>query len=87
MKDRNDDPGYKEWKAAVLKRDRNKCQMPNCRRKKNLEVHHIIRYADSVYVRYEVDNGITLCKRCHYQIRNNESHFVSLFMEIVRSKR
>lgn len=81
-----DTPEYKEWTSAVRKRDKGRCQMPGCKRR-GKEVHHIQRWADAPLLRYEEDNGILLCKGCHYEIRNNEGHFVVLFMEIVASKK
>ena len=87
-KRRDETPEYKEFVSAVLKRDKHTCQMPgcNCRYRKKLEVHHIIRYADSVNLRHEVGNGITLCKKCHYEIRNKEKHFIEMFMRIINDK-
>ena len=35
------DPIYKDFRKSVLKRDKFKCQMPGCKNKKNLQVHHI----------------------------------------------
>jgi len=83
-----DSEEYKEWRKAVLKRDKNRCQMPGCtyRRKRHLQVHHIQRWADSPWLRFEVQNGITLCKACHYSIRNNERFYISTFMGIVEGK-
>lgn len=83
-----DDPYYQEWRNEVLKRDKYECQMPGCsRRRRRMEVHHIQRWADAPYLRYEVDNGICLCRSCHYSIRNNEHNFISLFMEIIKGKK
>lgn len=77
------DPLYIDWRKEVLKRDKHKCQMPDCWKTKRLQAHHIYRWADAPYLRYEVSNGITLCSSCHYSIRNNEEYFINLFMSIV----
>jgi len=77
----------KDWAKAVKRRDGRRCQMPGCGRKGKLEAHHITRYADSHHLRLEIDNGITLCKSCHYEIRNREHHYASLFNDIVSEKR
>ena len=57
---------YKDWHDKVLKRDRYTCQ---CCERKNvpLNVHHIMNFADYIDKRYDVDNGICLCKDCHYK--------------------
>lgn len=76
-------PQYKEWRKAVKDRDNKTCQWPGCKRCKMLEVHHIIRWADAPSLRYNVRNGITLCKKHHEQIRNREHIFAKSFLEIV----
>jgi hypothetical protein len=58
--------------------------MPNCKKKKRLNVHHIERWADAASLRYETFNMITLCRTCHDSIKDKESHYVPLFMDIVR---
>lgn len=75
-------PQYQEWRKLVLERDCYKCQMPRCRAKKRLQVHHILRYADAPLLRYTVSNGITLCSSCHYKIRNHELIYAQMFTEI-----
>jgi 5-methylcytosine-specific restriction endonuclease McrA len=81
-KDRKD-PGYNKFRKAVLDRDGHTCQMPNCNRRYGLSAHHIVPYSKSAYLRVDPDNGITLCKRCHYLIRKQEEHYAPLFMMIV----
>ena len=84
MKRNYDDPVYKEVRKRVLKRDKHKCQMPNCKKRRRLNVHHIERWADAASLRYETFNMITLCRTCHDSIKDKESHYASLFMDIVR---
>ena len=78
------DPVYKEWRTKVYKRDKFKCQMPGCGYKRALNAHHIKRCADAAYLRYDIDNGITLCWKCHKEITGDEAHYEPLFMDIVR---
>lgn len=55
---------YKEWRKAVLRRDNYTCQ--ECeKRGGDLTPHHIKRFAYYPELRYEISNGITLCKACH----------------------
>lgn len=76
---------YNEWRKKVLKRDKYKCQMPNCiAPRKRVQVHHIIRYADSSYLRLEPKNGICLCRKHHDEIKDKEHHYIKLFVDIVQ---
>lgn len=87
MKREYSDPAYKQFRIDVLKRDKRTCQMPGCKSKKFLQVHHIQTWANAATLRYEVTNGITLCKECHGSIRGQEHHYTSLFREIIDDKR
>lgn len=80
-----DDPKYVAWRQAVYQRDGFKCQMPNCRcgGKGYLNAHHIIRWADAPKLRYDVNNGITLCYHAHESVTGKENEYVVLFTKIV----
>lgn len=57
---------YKQWRSAVFQRDNYTCQ--SCGSKKNLQAHHIVYWRDCVSnpkLRYDIENGITLCRKCH----------------------
>lgn len=57
-------PQYKLWRAAVFKRDNWRCQ--NCGvSKTRLQAHHIKSFSDNETLRFNLDNGITLCVSCH----------------------
>jgi|TARA_R100000005_G_C5001545_1_gene208770 hypothetical protein len=78
------DPVYKDWRIKVYKRDDFKCQMPGCKSKKRLNAHHIQKWASASALRFDVDNGITLCYWCHKKVTGHESIYQSLFQSIVR---
>lgn len=62
---------YRKWRLQVLKRDGYTCQM--CGQTKGvLHVHHKQRYRDNIVARTDVDNGITLCEKCHKLIHRME---------------
>jgi 5-methylcytosine-specific restriction endonuclease McrA len=86
MRRNYDDEVYKEWRRRVRKRDGNMCQMPQCGYKKYLQVHHIRKWSNAPSLRYDVDNGITLCKNCHNRVNKCEALYQGLFMDIVRWK-
>jgi len=58
---------YRMWKVAVVKRDK-VCQC--CGSKQNRHAHHIKHATYSPELRFDVDNGITLCKDCHMIVHN-----------------
>jgi 5-methylcytosine-specific restriction endonuclease McrA len=84
MKRNYDDPVYKEWRTRVYKRDKFMCQMPNCKRKSKLQAHHINKWSSAPSLRFDTQNGITLCRSCHDSIKDKEHFYSSLFMEIIR---
>jgi hypothetical protein len=64
-------PQYQEWRNAVLARDNYTCT--SCTRQckkyeKGLAAHHIKNYADHPELRYDVSNGITMCRKCHMEL-------------------
>ena len=55
---------YKQWVKNIYERDNYTCQI--CDQKGGeLRAHHIISFARNKELRYELSNGITLCKHCH----------------------
>lgn len=57
----------KEWKRLVHARDNYTCQ--HCgHRGKGLHAHHIKEWAKHPELRFEVNNGLTLCALCHGKV-------------------
>jgi hypothetical protein len=54
---------YKKWREAVLKRDNYTCQL--CGINECLEVDHIKTWSKYPEHRFDISNGMTLCKICH----------------------
>jgi hypothetical protein len=74
---------YINWRIKVFKRDNYKCQTCN-KIGGYLEAHHIKPFSLYPKLRFELNNGITLCKSCHmktdtYGARINK---ISAFTEI-----
>jgi len=90
MNDRNwDDPEYKKWRLSVYRRDNFCCQFPDCGRKglkAKLQAHHIKRWVDFPELRFQLTNGVTLCKLCHKKIEGQEQSYEGLFLNIVNKK-
>jgi len=57
---------YKQWRHTVLVRDNNACI--ECSAKDNLRVDHIKPFYLYPELRFDVDNGRTLCKNCDSEI-------------------
>lgn len=55
------------WSILIRKRDKFTCQI--CGEKGNL-VHHLIHKSKYPLLAFNVNNGITLCKKCHYEVHN-----------------
>jgi predicted restriction endonuclease len=85
-KDGRYSPEYWAFRKVVLKRDQFTCQFPGCMEKKNLEVHHIKKYAASARLRTEKFNGITLCKKHHEMVTGKEEVFEGEFFKIICEK-
>lgn len=62
---------YQEWRKAVLERDQYRCRHCGEQFVKNqpfLDAHHIKSYKDYVDLRFEVSNGLALCRPCHRKV-------------------
>ena len=85
MRRNYNDPTYKKFRLDVLKRDKFTCQMCKKRGKKTrLNVHHIMKWSSAASLRFDVDNGITLCKKCHDSVHGKESHYITYFLELIK---
>lgn len=54
------------WKKEVFSRDDNTCQCCGLTNTK-MNAHHIMNFSDYPDMRDDIDNGITLCEKCHIQ--------------------
>jgi hypothetical protein len=63
---------WKTWRKQVYERDNYTCQICGNKSKKDgsieLHPHHIKSYKDFHSLRFDINNGQTLCSDCHYQL-------------------
>ena len=59
---------YRLWRVSVIRRD-SVCQV--CNSLQNREAHHMNHATYFPEQRFEVANGVTLCKGCHGQFHSN----------------
>jgi len=55
---------YRQWRINVLERDNYTCQCCGIRGVE-LHCHHIKSFYEYIKLRYNVDNGVVLCRHCH----------------------
>ncbi len=69
---------YRNCKRQVFVRDSYTCQM--CQKNKcKISAHHILVWSRFPEHRYDINNGISLCLRCHKSIFCHENEYKSLF--------
>ena len=81
------DPVYKDWRKKVYTRDKYTCRWPNCNSHKKLNAHHIKTWADNPGLRFDTNNGITLCKYHHDLIKGQEEIYAGTFLRILANDR
>lgn len=77
------DGRYREWMFAVKNRDNWKCKMSNSDCDGRLESHHILNWVNYPELRYEINNGITLCHAHHPRGRAKERELVPTFRGLI----
>lgn len=60
---------WKEWRESVFSRDNYECKL--CGGGGELHPHHIKGVTFFENLAYDTDNGITVCKSCHYLIHSS----------------
>ena len=56
---------YYEWRKQVYERDNYTCQSCGDDKGGNLVAHHKLNYSEHETLKTDIDNGITLCNKCH----------------------
>ena len=77
------DPHYKKFRQDVRNRDNRCCKWPGCGKRKTLQVHHILPWQQYPMFRYEVENGITLCKHHHKEVTGHELTYAKFLSSLI----
>ncbi len=79
------DSSYREWRQQVWLRDNFTCKIGNQDCCGRIEAHHILGWSSHPELRYQPNNGITLCHAHHPRKRAEEKRLIPTFQEIVES--
>lgn len=74
---------YKEWRKAIFKRDNYSCRCCGKVSEGDIQAHHIFPVETHRDLIFDINNGITLCKKCHQSVKGKELLYVDLFFEII----
>lgn len=76
---------YQIWRRIIKQRDGKKCKLANGDCCGQLEVHHIHPYKDYPELRYEMQNGITLCHFHHPRKKKDCEEKIELFHKLIEN--
>lgn len=77
---------YRLWRESVFARDNWTCQKCDKRGSQKIHPHHIKNWIDNLEIRTSIENGITLCEKCHmlfhkeYGRKNNNKEQIIKFL-------
>lgn len=81
---------YRQWRVSVIRRDK-KCVA--CGSLKKRQAHHLEDGSHNSDLRFDVDNGVTLCYKCHmafhtmykksYRVKCTQDDFIN-YMDLYR---
>jgi 5-methylcytosine-specific restriction endonuclease McrA len=84
---KRNDYTYKEWRKKCLVRDNYQCKIcgEKYTKENKLIVHHILPWSQFPQERYNINNGITLCKIHHPRKREDEQRLISTLKKLIGS--
>src|SRR3990167_11544804 len=86
-KQERNDSAYKEWRKNVWIRDNFKCKILNQDCRGRLQAHHILGWSSHPELRYQINNGITLCQAHHPRKRAEAKQLNPYFQDLILAKR
>ena len=72
-----------EFREKVFTRDSYICKINNQYCKRQLEAHHILRWSKYPELRFDINNGITLCHFHHPRKIEEEKRLIPTFRELM----
>ena len=82
-KNKRNDPEYQQWIKKVKKRDKNICRLKDENCSGYNIVHHIKGWTEYPELRYNINNGITLCRAHHPRTRAKEKRLEEKFQNLI----
>jgi hypothetical protein len=82
-KQERNDSAYFFWRKSVLDRDGQQCKIADSNCLGKIVAHHILPWAKFVELRYQINNGISLCHYHHPRKRSEEMELSPFFQELV----
>lgn len=73
------------WRKQIFERDNYTCQVCNVRGT-YLEAHHIFRFAYFPDLRFNLWNGMTLCRPCHDKTKKHDRKLQLIRMDEIQEK-
>jgi hypothetical protein len=74
---------YRQWRKSVFERDNYTCVHCNVRSGKYLNADHIKPYCTHPELRYDINNGRTLCLECH---KKTDTYGAKLYHQLRKQK-
>lgn len=70
---------YEEWRNGVYRRHNWTCQKCQKKCKHDIVAHHLIPFSISIGLRFNISNGIVLCRSCHKKVHNKmDKHLIKM---------
>lgn len=74
------------WREDIFKRDNYTCRICGVYGGK-LNAHHIRPWREYPDLRFNIDNGITVCKGCHYKMHKREEKYIESLERLVKQQK
>ncbi|MDE2227280.1 MAG: HNH endonuclease [Patescibacteria group bacterium] len=74
---------HKEWSKAVYARDKWTCQKCGLNDHHKIIAHHIVEWSKDPSLRFDVSNGVTLCRSCHMSLHKPRRNYKSPKVQLI----
>lgn len=80
---KRNDSAYYEWRKSVWIRDNYRCALKDENCSNDIVAHHILGWTEYPKLRYDINNGITLCRFHHPMSRKKEKELIVKFQNFI----